>query len=280
MVAVINNEGGFYSRELYFHELKRAGANLHLPCVNRSDEFTNITGKDVFMGLRLIDGLQITLKERILDERLSNGIFKDLPDFIERTAIGIEQLNSLIQIGALRFTKKNKKQLLWQANFIQKKSNSQTGVNALFTARPVEFELPELTQHPLDDAMDELELLGFPLCNPFLLADDTGVSVSAANLAGYLGQMVTVVGYLITMKPVRTIKQENMFFGTFIDAAGNWLDTVHFPQSAKKYPLQGRGYYRMTGKVIEEFGCYAVDVFSMVKIGIKPRNSVTIVNNL
>ena len=37
MVAVINNEGGFYSRELYFHELKRTGARVHPPCVNNSD---------------------------------------------------------------------------------------------------------------------------------------------------------------------------------------------------------------------------------------------------
>ena len=69
-----------------------------------------------------------------------------------------------------------------------------------------------------------------------------------------------------------------MFFGAFIDAAGNWLDTVHFVQSAKKYPLQGRGYYRMTGKVTEEFGVYAVDVSYMQKVGIKTLLSVGCVN--
>lgn len=44
MVAVINNFGGFYSRELYFHELKKVGAILHLPCVNESDYLTSIHG--------------------------------------------------------------------------------------------------------------------------------------------------------------------------------------------------------------------------------------------
>jgi DNA-directed DNA polymerase III PolC len=272
MVAVINNEGGFYSRELYFHELRRAGAHVHLPCVNRSDEFTNITGKDVFMGLRLIDGLQISLKERILEERAINGNYKDLSDFIERTAIGIEQLNSLIQIGALRFTGKNKKELLWQANFIQKKSNSQTAVNALFAAKPIEFTLPELTQHPLDDAMDELELLGFPLCNPFDIVADTEAVMPVANLPKFVGKSVSVLGYLVTMKPSRTLKGENMFFGTFTDREGDWLDSVHFPGSAAKYPLQGRGFYRMTGIVMEEFGVYNLNVSHMVKVGIKSRD--------
>jgi len=273
MVAVINNFGGFYSTELYFHELKRAGATVHLPCVNRSDELTNISGSDVYMGLIHIQGLESNLKERILEERLLQGNYKDLIEFIERTAIGIEQLNSLIQIGALRFTGKNKKELLWQANFIQKKSNNKTSVNALFPSKPVEFSLPQLIQHSLDDAMDEIELLGFPMGNPFDLADDDGQYIPVADLAQYLGKEITVLGYMITMKPVRTVKNENMFFGTFIDRAGDWLDTVHFPQSALKYPLQGRGYYRMTGKVIEEFGVYAIDVYHMIKVGIKSRKA-------
>jgi len=271
MVAVINNFGGFYSTELYFHELKRAGATVHLPCVNRSDGVTNIHGTDVFIGLIHIQGLESKLKERILEERITNGTFNNLLDFIERTAIGIEQLNSLIQIGALRFTGKNKKELLWQANFIQKKSNSKTSVNALFETKSVEYVLPQLVQHALDDAMDELELIGFSLCNPFNLVDDNEQYVPVASLAQYMGKEITVLGYLVTMKPVRTIKKEEMFFGTFIDTDGDWLDTVHFPQSALKYPLQGRGYYRMTGKVIEEFGVYSVDVNYMKKIGIKQR---------
>ncbi len=32
-VAVINNFGGFYSRELYFYELMKTGALVHPPCV-------------------------------------------------------------------------------------------------------------------------------------------------------------------------------------------------------------------------------------------------------
>jgi DNA-directed DNA polymerase III PolC len=272
MVAVINNFGGFYSTELYFHELKRAGAIVHLPCVNRSDELTNVSGKNVVMGLIHIQGLAVKLKEKILEERINNGDYKDLADFIERTAIGIEQLNSLIQIGALRFTGKNKKELLWQANFIQKKSNNHTSVNALFPSKPIEFTLPELAQHPLDDAMDELELLGFPMCNPFELVADTQPVIPAAKLPEYVGKPISVLGYLVTMKPSRTLKGENMFFGTFTDAAGNWLDTVHFPGSAAKFPLQGRGYYRMTGLVMEEFGVYNLNVHHMVKVGIKGRS--------
>jgi DNA polymerase-3 subunit alpha len=56
MVAVINNFGGFYNRELYFHELKKTGAIIHAPCVNRSLYLTSVKGKEVFMGLIHLDG--------------------------------------------------------------------------------------------------------------------------------------------------------------------------------------------------------------------------------
>ncbi len=49
-----------------------------------------------------------------------------------------------------------------------------------------------------------------------------------------------------------------MFFHTFIDAAGDWLDTVFFPQTALRYQLTGKGFYSMKGKVIEEFGMHTV----------------------
>ena len=109
MVAVINNFGGFYSTELYFHELRRAGAVMHAPCVNRSDELTNIRGVDVFMGLIHIKELERASLERILEARSRSGNFMHLQDFLQRTGIGMEQANILIRIGAFRFTGKIKK---------------------------------------------------------------------------------------------------------------------------------------------------------------------------
>jgi len=41
---------------------------------------------------------------------------------------------------------------------------------------------------------------------------------------------------------------------------------VHFPDSARKFPFRGRGFYDIKGKVIEEFGVYTIDVFWMDKL--------------
>ena len=273
MVAVINNFGGFYARELYFHELKKTGVNIHAPCCNESDWLTNISGTSVHMGFIHIDGLEEKLCADLIRERTKSGNYLHLQDFIERLRPGLEQLNILIRIGAFRFTGKNKKELLWEANFLQKKNSNHSTAGSLFKEKPLEFRLPILQQNPLDDAIDEIELLGFPLCNVFELADDDLTKyIPAAEISNHLGKEVLVLGYLITSKPVNTIHNETMVFHTFLDSEGNWLDTVFFPPVVKRTQVNGKGFYRMQGKVVEEFGVYSVEVNYAKKIGIKSRD--------
>ena len=56
-----------------------------------------------------------------------------------------------------------------------------------------------------------------------------------------------------------------MYFGTFLDIEGDFIDTVHFPPVAARYPFRGRGVYTLTGNVMEEFGYYTLEVEKMVK---------------
>ncbi len=271
MVAVINNFGGFYTTELYFHELKRTGAEVLAPCVNNSEELTSINGKQVYMGLIHIKDLEKASLEKILSERSRHGAFLHLQDLIERTGMGLEQLNILIRIDALRFTGKNKKELLWEANFLQRRVKTVAGAEAsLFASKPFEFSLPKLEQTAMEDALDEIEILGFPLCDPFSLVDvDTSHFVPATELHLHHGKSVEIIGYYVTQKPVRTVKGEMMQFGTFLDHKGDWMDTVHFPDVTKRSPLSGKGFYQMKGKVVEDFGVYSVEVQWMRKVGMK-----------
>jgi DNA polymerase III alpha subunit len=121
MVAVINNFGGFYSRELYFHELKKTGARLHLPCVNQSEYLTSINGSEVYIGFIHIRGLEEALSQQLIEERNRNGDYQHLQDIIERVKPGIEQLNILIRIGAFRFTAKNKRNYCGKLTSCRKK---------------------------------------------------------------------------------------------------------------------------------------------------------------
>ncbi len=111
-----------------------------------------------------------------------------------------------------------------------------------------------------------MELMGLSLCSPFELLEDTRVEqVRAAQLGNHLNAIITTRGYMTSVKHTRTIKGEGMYFGTFIDRDGEFLDTVHFPPVALKYPFRGRGIYRIKGRVVEEFGFCSIEVLEMTK---------------
>ncbi|GAC1421952.1 MAG: DNA polymerase III subunit alpha [Flavisolibacter sp.] len=274
MVAVINNFGGFYSRELYFLELLKTGGDIRPPCVNNSDEYTNINGNEVYAGFIHIKGLQATLVETILQQRKRSGPYIHLQDFIERTGIGLEQLTTLVSIGAFRFTGKSKKKLLWEANFLQKKTDTSPQLGkSLFDTKPIEFNLPEFFDNPLDDLYDQMEILGFTLSNPFSMVEpDQESYVLAEELHQHQGRHVSVLVYFIARKHVLTKNNAEMFFGTFVDKNLDWIDTVHFPEAAKNYPLHVNGFYKISGKVVEDFGVATIEVCRMEKVGYKKRS--------
>ncbi len=154
-----------------------------------------------------------------------------------------------------------KRNFYGEANFLLKKNPKHTVDSLLFNEAPLAFQLPALSQQPLEDTIDDIELLVFPLCNEFELVDDDPAKYLPANeIEKHLGKEVNVLGYLVTTKPVRTIRNDTMYFHTFIDAKGDWLDAVFFPQTAIRYPVTGKGFYSMKGKVVEEFGMFTVEV--------------------
>jgi DNA polymerase-3 subunit alpha len=233
-----------------------------------------VTGTTVYMGFIHVQGLEEQMIMSAIENRKKAGPFLNLADFIERLAPGIEQLNIMIRTGAFRFSGKIKKELLWEANFLHKKNTSPSGSGFLFREHPLQFHLPELVQHPLDDALDEIELFGFPLCNVFELAMEDPLNfLPARELSLYPGQQVSVLGYLITSKPVNTITNEIMHFHTFLDSEGEWLDCIFFPNISRYHPVTGKGFYAMKGKVVEEFGVYSVEVTECRKIGLRERNA-------
>jgi len=273
MVAVINNFGGFYSTELYFSELRKTGAAIHLPDVNESEYLTTIKGNDVYTGFVHIKSLQQEMAEKIITERKRAGSYFHLQDFIERTDITKEQLNMLISIGAFRFTGKSKKKLLWEANFLQKKNKAHAIIGQpMFEEEPIHFALPELPDNRIDDLYDETELLDFPMCNPFEMVNYNGHAYTKAkDLGNNCGKVVTALGYFIDHKSVTTVKGERMAFCTFLDVNLDWIDTVHFPDSLRYYGIKGRGFYKIMGKVVNDFGVYSIEVNKMEKVGHKER---------
>lgn len=267
MVAVINNFGGFYNRELYFRELQKTGITLHPPCINNSDYATRIRGKEVYVGLIHVEGLEQGLAERILQDRLTYGPFLHLEDFTNRISPGQEQLEILIRIGCFKFTGHTKKELLWKSSLLVS-NKAPNPHHSLFEPTTVTCELPTLAYHAHEDAFDEIDLLGFPLQSPFtVLQHDQSTYMPAREFDKYLGQFITTLGYLVTTKFLRSSKGEPMCFGTFLDREGAFMDTVHFPDSLRQYPFQKGGFYVLQGRVAAEYGVVQLEINKMWKIG-------------
>ncbi len=268
MVATINNGGGFYRAELYVHEARMRGATIHAPCINRSDNGCIIAGTNIYIGLGMVHGIEIELILSLLQGRRFNGPYVSLIDFIERVSIGLEQLCTLIRIDAFRCLDLPKKELLWKAHQLLQKSKKPNVVQAKLFSPPIkDYELPNLTADQHEDAFDEMELLGFPLVDPFELLDRHDYPrLRVRDLPAHLNKIVTITAYLITVKNTGTSKGERMNFGTFIDIDGHFLDTTHFPNVASKYPFMGKGVYLIKGKVVEEFEFCSLEVIEMSKM--------------
>lgn len=271
MVATINNGGGFYSTELYLHEAKQNGAIPKLPCVNKSSYEFIIEDKDIYVGLGRIQSLESDFIHHLLVERDRNGEYLDLRDFINRTACSLVQVTLLIKVGAFNFFSTDKKALLWDAHLLLSKTPKKIPQAELFKAPQKSFDLPELWKHRLENAYDEIELLGFPVSiSPFdLQKEPLKNKVCIKHLPHFLNQEIEIIGYLVHVKRTQTKNGERMFFGTFIDQEGDWIDTVHFPIIAQQFPFRGVGCYLIKGRVIEEFDYYSIEVKGMDKLDVE-----------
>jgi DNA-directed DNA polymerase III PolC len=268
MVAVINNFGGFYHTEYYFHEARMSGAAIHAPCINHSQYLTAIAGRDIYIGFIHLHQMERQVAHRIVHQRALGGPFQNLEDFVGRVAITADQLEILIRIGAFRFTGKSKSELMWEKNAVFNPRASFEASLSLFEDQVEQYELPILKDGPYDQAFAEIELLGFPLCSPFDLLENKHCldCVTTDQLNDHLGHVVRILGYFVCRKSVRTVNAKMMAFGTWIDPEGRFFDTTHFPNFLKQSPFQGKGIYKIEGKVVAEFGFVSLEVVRMERL--------------
>ncbi|KLT68856.1 DNA polymerase III subunit alpha [Flavobacterium sp. ABG] len=271
MVAVINNQGGFYRTEVYVHETRMSGATIENPCVNKSDYQTTLYGTAVYLGFMHLERLESKITLLIISDRAKNGDFASLEDFINRIPIGLEGIKILIFIGAFRFTGKTKNQLLVVASLLLTNFKPENRSLMLLQEPAKEYKLPTLERSFFEDAFDEIELLSFPVsCSPFdLLQTKYRGDVMAKDLVVHHKKQVRMLAYLISRKHVPT-KKGAMYFGTWVDNEGTYFDTAHFPDSLIQYPFQGGGCYLLLGTVEVDYHFPTITINKMAKMPFIP----------
>ncbi len=271
IVAVINNFGGFYRTWVYIYEAKKLGGNVHLPCVNNSDNLTTLFGKEIYLGFIHVKSLEKNTVERIIKEREVGGVYLDFSDLVSRTQIKLEQLLILIKSGACRIFDNNKKTLYWNSYYILgKETGKPESTLKMFCEPAKQFFLPKLPGSFVEDLFDELALFGFPITNDFysLIKTPFRGDLLAKALIGHTGKTVRLMGNFVNERVVYTKRGERMAFGTFIDAVGDLFDTVHFPDVYSKHRFEGIGIYLIEGVITEEFGFPMLEAKRMGKVKI------------
>lgn len=267
MVAVINNGGGFYRKETYLHEIKMLGGMVHPPHINYSRGESVLKGKNIYLGFASIHELSENTVREILVTR-QEGEFKTLSDFMERTAVSVSQAELLVRAGCFNEFDTNKRSLLWKLKLNYAPELVVKEQPKLFEFNHgKDFEIPSLDFDKEEVAFDQLELFGFTLGNPFeLMKEKIEKGLCANEMKYHINRKIEIYGYLVTVKNTKTVTKKRMQFGTFLDYEGEFIDTVHFPNTVEKFLFRGKGVYKLYGKVTEEFDFLTLEVHRMEKM--------------
>lgn len=154
----------------------------------------------------------------------------------------------------------------------------------MFDEPQKDYQLPVIERNPFEDAFDEIEILGFPVSYSIfdLLQTKYRGHILVKDLLKYHKKQVKMLAYLISRKHVPIKKRghpgqkDNMYFGTWIDAEGQYFDTAHFPDSLRQFPFKEGGIYLLLGTVEIDYHFPTITIIKMSKMPLiaDPRYSM------
>lgn len=269
--AVLKNQGGYYTPLAYISEARRFGLKVVKPDINMSKNEYFGRGDTLYIGFMQIKHLTKEIIKRLIEERETNGEYKSLLDFMERTRAGLPDTVLLIKAGCFRNCgPHNQPQLLYIAHVFsrgrdKKRNDRSEGLlyyEQSITPPPIEDIPPE------QKLKNEIELYGFivsehPMKHWRKRIKDPEV-IFARELERHVGKKVKVSGILITAKTVPTKNDELMQFISFEDETAIF-ETVFFPKVFKKHALTlaYQQPYILHGKVETEFDVISLNVYDI-----------------
>jgi error-prone DNA polymerase len=271
--SVINNGGGFYSRQVYVNAVKRRGYRVLPPDVNASKGVFTLEDGALRVGLSQLTDLDKGFLHRLLQEKEERGPFLSLENFLLRTQPKLAHMRVLIRSGVLDSLagKLNRPQLFWIFFYAAKDS--------LFPVLPSPPR--NIQDYPVSTKLrDELHYLNllvsdFPLnlfrprlrqTLPRLSRQNLPV-IDSRMLEGVVGRFVAYPGLLVTRKEVHTKNREAMSFVSFEDNYG-MVEAVAFPDCWERISaiLDEGMAFLVSGKVTESFGARMLELEEVVSL--------------
>jgi error-prone DNA polymerase len=275
MASVISNGGGYYSTYGYISEARRMGLRVLPPDINLSA--IKYTGKerDIRVGLMQLKELSHEAKEAIVFDRSRNVPFRSLDDFLCRVGqhVHLQDVRVLIKAGCFDTIAQgvDRPGLVWKAlQFFDAPSQTPSLFDSSLLPSPQGRDKGRGTNahapYPRHIMLKhESETLGFTLSvHPLDLYQDILKDlnhIQAEDLHQHVGRYITIMGWLVTGKTVRTKAGDPMKFISFEDTTGIY-ETVFFPKVYNRYchMLNASRPYMIKGKVEKDFGSVNINV--------------------
>jgi len=225
MVAVLNNDSGFYPRFAYIEEARRLGIKILPPDVLKSDALFTIENNALRVGLASVFDLRHDTIQTLIDERRQRS-FRDIYDIILRTNMNQTESENLARCGAFSALEESEALALTKIRIFFK-NHHRRYLAEIFTK-----DL-QITPYPkYQKILNELELLQFAVTShPLALFLENNPRIHftpTTELEQYNGKQITVIGWVITSRRLTTAKSEYMKFITISDLWGT-AEIVLFP---------------------------------------------------
>ncbi len=158
MTSVLGNRGALAE---YMTEASRLGIKILAPSVNESAMDFSADGGSIRYGLSALKNVGIGFVNRLLEDRAQNGLYLNLPDFVERLYgrdMNRKQLETLIKSGAFDCLGVYRSRLLERLDDIltrasDKKKETISGQMSLFSGENADVsdqtEYPDIPEFPL-----------------------------------------------------------------------------------------------------------------------------------
>ena len=269
LVAVVSNQGGFYSAYAYLNEARRWGISVLLPDINKSGfEYRGYKDR-ILMGYIQIQHLQAKSIEAVLDER-KRGEFGSLGDFLERVEIPFADVKALIKAGCFDRLERERSrpELIYTAMEHYYRNSNGREAARIYEQTDREPKFRPLSHR--DKVRMELDSFGFPVSEHPLDKYEWYIetrTIKAREIPKYTGKTVNLAGVNITRKAIRTRHGERMEFLTFEDQTDTF-ECVLFPEMYEKYNdlVRWEQIFVLQGIVEEAYGVCTVTIRKMASI--------------
>jgi error-prone DNA polymerase len=148
LTALLNAQPmGFYPPASLVRDAQRRGVRTLSPCINRSLAVCTVDEGAMRVGLGYVREVRQEAAERVVVERHTEGLFRDLADLASRTDLRTEQLTQLVRAGACDIFERPRREMMWELGSLARPRQEKKGRQLALPLEPSPAPaLPELSR--------------------------------------------------------------------------------------------------------------------------------------